>query len=261
MCLSEQRLMYWSCDVVTFGVADLALDTTDQVSTKYFWAVCTAPLETFSIAKICCWENPSLLRVTLSFSSDVLHYHSSAEAAGAFHIEPARTPNTHGTYIFHRPVGYNLNFSIHFRKCDLLVITVKLWRQDKGTLHKQWLKIYLVPLVKAAYDCKVLKCLLHSLNTLTGVSKNSQRNLHIFSAIYAGIYSRCLCGTLKWKILYQKNLQCPNLKHNILWFLKKNLFWGSSPSRYAVDLLLSHLLQLKYGDSGNIISAASTHLT
>lgn len=46
-------------------------------------------------------------------------------------------------------------------------------KTEQSNINKQWLRIYLVPLVKAEmYDCKVLKCLLHCLNTLTGVSKN-----------------------------------------------------------------------------------------
>ncbi len=82
LSLRELSLMYWSSDgVVTFGLPDRALDTTDPVPAKHFRVPCTAPLQTFSLAMI--KESPSLLRITiwlltLSLSSDaVSHYHKA----------------------------------------------------------------------------------------------------------------------------------------------------------------------------------------
>lgn len=110
-------------------------------------------------------------------------------------------------------------------------------KTEQSNINIQWLKIYLVLLVKAEmYDCKVLKFLLHCLNTLTGVSKNkleintirtnnhSKTFIHFLPFMQVFIVVACVEHP-NGKSFIKKNLQCPNLKHNILWFLKKNLFW------------------------------------
>lgn len=73
--LVNTALMYWSShSVVSFGLPDRALDTTDTISAKCFRVPGTAFLENFSLALIWFWETTWLLKTLAKFWCTRSHY-------------------------------------------------------------------------------------------------------------------------------------------------------------------------------------------